>query len=332
MARIELGNEYGSENIEIFGNTVDHPKFKPGPGNGGQVQDYKPIPLKIGQKYKDDPKRWTINLPGDDYPEQKANYQPAHGVNEPATLGNGPGFGTGPAPAPKHGQNQDPYAYDYGYKGPGPITNLPPNYYDNPGWVSTVESMFHLAGKSTVYEANALSLLVGTDENLYETQSGWSPSTTAYSEGKGSPWANAVSTVVQDNGAGIQVTYKGNAQTHLGLDKSNIGGLSSQKISAHLGSQAVRNQTVEVLFADGEKISEEKSEILSEWEISSISSIDVPAVISAAFAAIKELNDRVIYLEKMHCVDPASVPHCPSIPDIGPILARLDALEAAVNP
>ena len=344
MGRLELGNEYGSENIELFGNTVDHKNFENASGSGANVQDYKPIPLKIGQKYQGDPHRWTINLPPDFPEEAKENATPAHGENPQETIGIGPGFGHGVARAgATNGLNSgggefedhpDPYTYDYGYKGPGPQQNIDVDYFGNT-WVSTVESMYHLAGKSTVYESNTLSLLVGTDPQLYSGKGDWQPVEDDYANidnyggMPGSPWANAISLVCVETGAEMKVSYSGGATEHLGLEKSNIGGLDSKIIEEKFGGPAIRTQTVDILFADGEKTPEEKAEILEGgWGgVEEIKSVDIPALISATYGAIRELNQRLQYLEAMHCLPPGGVAHCPPIPSLGPILARLDAIE-----
>lgn len=354
MAKLELGGPADhAEWVELMGSSYEmrdkkadqfgHSMEVDGPVS--DVQDHKYLPLKIGYHQRDMADIAWLHGQDD---SKGLNSSPDHQSIPKGNLGFGPGFGNGPAFATSRGAGagahtllfegpDSDYAHDYGYKGDGVFGRVKQGKYGNE-WVSTVESMYHLAGKSTTYESHSLSILVAANKELYvdEKTEAWQPAVDFYVGGQGSAWANAWSTAVVNNYAACKATFKGDAVTFYGLDKVDKGVVEAGGLGAILGPQSYKTHSVADLFADGVKTGFEKGFIADGWaegEVSSLQCMDLQAMISGLAGAIKELNDRLIYLERMHCVDPTGVTpgHCPPIPDVSSILARLDALEAEVG-
>ena len=326
MAKLELGGPSDHKDwVELMGDSYESRDFKAGPpfnfghamevdGPWANVQDHKNLPLKIGYHDRSMQQLAWIHGQSDKPPTASIDHQTV----DKDLLGFGPGFGNGPAFAGEAGRGayehklhfegaDSGYAYDYGYKGSGVYGREKQGKFTNE-WVSTVESSYHLAGKSSIYELHSLSILVAANQELYvnEATEAWSPAVSSYIGGVGSPWANAWSTAVDEEYAACKATFKGDAITFYGLDKKDKGVTNANGLGDILGPQSYKQHPVEHLFADGVKTDFEKTFILDGWAqggISYLRCMDLQAMISALAGAVREMNDRLILLEKMHAVN-----------------------------
>ena len=323
MAKLELGGPADhAEWVELIGSSYEQRSAKEAQfgqamevdGPWSDVQDHKHLPLKVGYHQRDMAAIAWITGQSDKPPTGSPDFKPI----EQDELGFGPGFGNGPAFAGEAGRGayehklhfegpDSDYAYNYGYNGGGVYGRVKQGKFGTE-WVSTVESSYHLAGKSSIYELHSLSILVAANQELYvdEKTEAWSPAVSSYSQGVGSPWANAWSTAVENEYAACKATFKGDSVTLYGLDKKDKGVTNANGLGDILGPQSYKQHPVEHPFADGVKTEFEKTYILDEWAqggISYLRCMDLQAMVSALAGAVREFNDRVITLEKMHAIN-----------------------------